>query len=380
MIHTLEIMKSLSSEHINSLLTAFNFTEDNINYLLDSNREHCSISSSVCNGIPTVTVCKWNFNDYRLVFRMNPQTLLTGQSSVDLFIASTNNVCLLQQRFQEVIGVHLHNLDIPNVLELSQLSHYKCRRIDYTFDFHFDDQRDVDTFCNLTKKTSKFIRTTLRRCNTLRKMDQSTAEANKSVKVMFYDKRKQIAQTNRYYSRHVDDLLNQANGILRMEVQCHKSKIESLRKNYGFSSKCIMNYLSENIAADVLLKYYDNSVGCGDFYSLYHAKRIIQQSDLTNLMKDKLGRFLQLIAQARHVSDGKEQFKRGTPIKGNNENTVLGSINTFRSRLKLLQQLNINPVSIPKDWRIQYFRNPIYQLEMYISEIRREQERRGLTQ
>ena len=373
MIHTLEIMRYINPDHIHLISSALHFTEDKINHLLDPTLEHSSITNFFYpNGIKAVIINKWEHSNYSLVFRINPQTLLTGHSSVDLFMAVPDNVQALQQRFHEAVSPYFHNLDIPNISELSQLSSYYCRRIDYTFDFRFSNQRDVDTFCNLTKKTSKFIRTTLRSCNNLKQKDQSTAEANKSVKVMLYDKKKQIEQTNRYRSKHVNDLINQAIGIVRIEVQCHKNKIESLRKKYGYSSKCIINYLNENIAADVLLKYYDNSVGRSDFYSLYRANKIIRQSDQTDRMKDKLYKFLQAIAHTRHVSNTRDNFKEGIHLNGNSNIVVSGSKSTFRSRLKLLQQLNINPVTIPKDWHIPYFRNPVYQLEMYISHIEHE--------
>ena len=138
MIHTLEIMRYINPDHIHLISSALHFTEDKINHLLDPTLEHSSITNFFYpNGIKAVIINKWEHSNYSLVFRINPQTLLTGHSSVDLFMAVPDNVQALQQRFHEAVSPYFHNLDIPNISELSQLSSYYCRRIDYTFDFRF---------------------------------------------------------------------------------------------------------------------------------------------------------------------------------------------------------------------------------------------------
>ncbi|MBR0290407.1 MAG: hypothetical protein IJQ82_15655 [Selenomonadaceae bacterium] len=192
--------------------------------------------------------------------------------------------------------------------------------------------------------------------------DQSTAEGNDSVKIMFYDKARQIDETyNNFPLCQQLELMLDAENIVRFEVQCKKGRVLTLQRKYRFPNRNILHFLNEDIVQEILLDEYLKTVGSGNFFSLYWAKKEIDKSNFSAPKKLHLVQLLQLIAQARHVSIAKKQFIASTRIK-RTDIVVKGSDATFRNYLRDLTELGINPMLIPKDQKFTHFSNPIGQL------------------
>lgn len=361
MIHTLQIIRQLNQEQLILLLESFGLS-------------HCVLDPHSRRTV----VCRRNFHigfksiailrrdtipnaEYYAVIKMEPQMILEQRRTINLFRATDDNVQVLQNTFRDVMLRFLGDDD----LNIANLSEWNGIRIDYALNLRFRTEKVLNLFLEMTKKTSRYIRKKRKRLNTIPLKEQSTAEGNQSVKVMFYNKRRQVQCVyNSISAEEKQRLIDASNLIVRFEVQCKSSKIHTLKRKYGFDNRCILNYLSEDISHELLMTEYLNSVGRGNFFSRYHAEKRINQSDFYKSKKIRLLHFLMLISRARHISNAEEQFISGTYIR-HNHNYVLvkGSKNTFRNYRKALESLGINSMLIPKERHITRLRNPIVQVE-----------------
>ena len=368
MIHTFSLIQSLGTEQLDYLIERLHFDQLERDRLFGNERfqtVHRFFSTTQQeSGIKDFFVLRRDDDQtgcplYFAILELEPLVMLLGARTVDLFFADSYNVSQLQERFQVIMEAY-----IPDRW-FSSLDSWNCRRVDYTFNFRFDRIQDKLLFLDMTKKTSRHVRRQPKRILALRNNNQSTAEGNNSVKLLFYDKSRQIAETyNNLPISQQRELMLDAENIVRFEVQCKKGRVLSLQRKYRFPNRNILNFLNENIAQEILIDEYTKSVGRGNFFSLYWAKKEIDKSNFSDSKKLRLVQLLQLIAQARHVSIAREQFIAGTCIKRTNI-TVKGSDSTFRHYLHDLEELGINPMLIPKDRKVTHFTNPIEQLLPY---------------
>ena len=365
MIHTFSLIQSLDLDQLDDIITRLRFNQQDCDQLFGNDRfqtVHRFLSSPHHeNGIKDFFVLRRDDDQtgcplYFAILELEPLVMLLGARTVDLFRADPYNVSQLQDRFHDIMEEY-----IPD-LWFSSLDSWNCRRVDYTFNFRFDRCEDKQLFLFLTKKTSRHVRRQPKRIFRLKINNQSTAEGNDSVKLMFYDKQRQIEETYNNIPLHQQcELMLKAENIIRFEVQCKKGRVLTLQRRYHFPNRNILHYLNEDIAQEILLDEYIKTVGSGNFFSLYWAKKEIDKSNFSAPKKLHLVQLLQLIAQARHVSIAKEQFIAGTRIKRTNI-VVKGSEATFRHYLHDLAELGINPMLIPKERKVTHFTNPIGQL------------------
>ena len=364
MIHTLELIRQLNSDQLTLLLESFGLSSCHLNSTTTERPVVCRRNFHI--GFKQIVIFRRGTVpsfEYYAVIRLEPQMILEEHRTINLFRVTDYNVRLLQNTFREVMSGFLGDDD----LGLANLSEWNCRRIDYTLNIRFGTEDNLSLFLEMTKKTSRYVRKKLKRISTLPMNQQSTAEGNWSVKVLFYHKRRQVQCVyNSIPAEEMRHLIDTSNLIVRFEVQCKSTKTHTLKRKYGFESRCILHYLNEDIAHDLLLTEYLNSVGRGDFYSRYHAEKIINQSCFSKSKKIRLLHFLMLISRARHISNAEKQFIAGTYIRHNKQSVfVKGSKNTFRNYRKALESLGINPMLIPRERNTTFLQNPIFQVERY---------------
>ncbi|WP_261721630.1 hypothetical protein [Bacillus thuringiensis] len=134
-----------------------------------------------------------------------------------------------------------------------------------------------------------------------------------------------------------------ANGIIRFEVRSEKSKVKNLCTKQSISNS--LYHLSSNeLSQSILLKYYVQSIGIGDYYTLTKAKEIIRVApNYTNKKKQRMITILDLVSKKKYV------------WKARNESNICPK--KFDKTLKHLAELGINPVTIPSRWKIQSLPN-----------------------
>ena len=369
-IHTFEIIQyTFDEEKIKSILNSFGFPVTKKQKLFRSNHSVALISHKLsktheCLGIKKITVvrCSNGFQTssmFYVILRIEPQMLLVHDRTIELFYCSDDNKKLLANEFHRAMN---HFVDDASFPELVELRYWNCRRLDYSVNLHLKDKAIAELFIKIIKRTSKHVRRKDKRLPYACK-DQSAAEGNKSSKVMAYDKRKQIEEEYEGVSPAImQRLLNEAEGVVRFELQMKKNKLRNIMRKECLESRSIMNFLNEDLSRRYLLECYREMIGSGDFYSFYHASKIINESGYGQKKKKDLIQLLQGIAQARSIQNAEKQFiSNGIHIK-RTDSVVRGSKGTFYNRLNAFEELGINPVLIMKDSKVKHIRNPINQI------------------
>ena len=98
------------------------------------------------------------------------------------------------------------------------------------------------------------------------------------------------------------------------------------------------------ICTTVVSDYYKKVIGKGDWYTLSEAIRIIKSQDFNCQKEDHLIQALKYVSQCRSLAKAKESYPDEM-------------LSAFIRTLKELENLNINPVTIPREWHIDYIPN-----------------------
>ena len=381
-VHTAEIgYITQDRQLIEDIFNAFAFTEEeqeNLNeqliiYTDDGQQIPCSCSKAaykevgdIIPGIKAISVRNLYVpSSFKIIVRIEPNLLITGRRSIALFHCTDENKETLIDTFflnmGDAIGYEYYDfLDLNNWL---------TERIDYTYNIHLGSKEAVKTFEDITKRTRK---NSYNSKNLYLKEEspdnQSTASANKSSKTILYDKQEQII--DKYEGMPAEErkeLIKEAEGIARFEVQCDKAKVFSIMSSTIDAkpqSRSFIDFLSESLSTYLLTQKYAELIGWGDFYSLEAAIKKIEESSLKPKMKEKLINFMRLADQSENIATLRENFIKGTVLeeykdKNGSSITMYGSPSKYLNWTKKLISVGINAMPIARARNIEYFRNPV---------------------
>ena len=158
---------------------------------------------------------------------------------------------------------------------------------------------------------------------------------NRSTTINIYDKYDQWRKEGTDPA-----VLEQARDILRIEVQCHKTKTDSIRKKYGLPSKKVKCFLDEQIAYEVLEESINRITRYATFQRRAVAMKLIQASKHTKETKDKL---------IKLVSDVAVQHQNIAKVRNRYEESGYMNKDTFRSYLEYLEKMDVNAVTVPNN-------------------------------
>ncbi|KZD30939.1 hypothetical protein OCB16_03350 [Bacillus cereus] len=279
---------------------------------------------------------------HAIEIRMNPKMLLKQNEYIQ--ISKFDDYPVIEQMFfnllEETQKNMLGNDAIVNQFSpINSIATYKVNRIDYCVNLF---STNADQYIKLIEKADipkRFAPVKAYDSKSKRKkLYKSTYYVkNKSVCLNFYDKHYQLLQVK-------DDILAaNANGIIRFEVQCEKSKLENLCRKHSISNS-LYHLSNDELSHNILIKYYVQSIGLGDYYTLTKAKEIIHDAqNYTNKKKQLMITILNLVSQKKYV------------WKARKESNICPK--KFDKTLKHLTELRINPVTIPSRWKVQSLPN-----------------------
>jgi len=342
MIHTAELTMTTDFNKAIKILTDY-YQQEEVRKILATTRDKKINIPIQYQGIADASISYIDRDYYRLYLIIEPQSLITGRKTIDVFDCSEESIYQLRTALPIAIKY------ISSILPTEE--RWTVSRIDYTVNL-FSEY--VKQCIELAKKGRDPYR-----YKDFINLQGSSYRQSKTVILNFYDKldevRKKIepASPNGY-------LLNEAENILRIEVQClGNKKLKHIKDKFKLPTYAnIYDYLKSDIAKEIIFYYYKKVIGTGDYYSMNEAIKKIQDTQWSNRKKENVIKWLQLIAQARSVSRAREQFIAGTAIK-NTQTLVKGTYNTFINYIKSCEEIDLNPVTIPKDWKIKYIPNPI---------------------
>lgn len=98
------------------------------------------------------------------------------------------------------------------------------------------------------------------------------------------------------------------------------------------------------LCVTIISNYYNKVIGKGDWYTLSTAIQIIKSKCFNSQKEQHLINALKDVSRCRSLVKAKESC----PIE---------KIGTFTRALNQLETLNINPVTIPREWHIEYIPN-----------------------
>lgn len=166
--------------------------------------------------------------------------------------------------------------------------------------------------------------------------------------------------------------LETSQNLIRFEVQCKYLKTYLLsrdikRKQELSESDVIREMLSEDFCKEIIKKYFNKVIRRGDYFTLNEA---IRQVQLQHFSKKKEAR---LIMELRRINQFRGIHKVRSTLQGE-------ELETFRRTLRDFDEININPVTIPRDWKIHRIPNLLNAYDRRIEDelYKRQQEEIGL--
>lgn len=161
-------------------------------------------------------------------------------------------------------------------------------------------------------------------------------------------------------------ILDSAHGIIRFEVQCKYHKTYTLSKRAEASGNLGYNkyesLLSHEMCNEVINRYFKKVIGNGDWHTLQNAIHMIESQHYNKQREKRLIDVLKLVNQCRSLVKAKEIYQ-GSDLAD------------FKWTLKELNGLNINPVTIPKDWGIKHIPNLLY---AYYDKVQQEKDEKQM--
>ena len=217
------------------------------------------------------------------------------------------------------------------------------KRWDFRLDIKFYNKNEKDLIYKLLDKTTtklyrfhreKFV-------NSERDNDYNfyykTKSKNSSITLNVYDKE------NERLSENIEPETYEEN-VIRYEVQLRKKHIDYNKYKKSYSRE-IDTYLDEELFMFYMEKYIKPIVFFGNYYDINNARKIINENVVRKDERAKLINFLNLISRT-NVDKAKETYTK----------------HVYKHCITVLDSLGINPVLIPKHYRIQRIVNPLSEI------------------
>jgi len=166
----------------------------------------------------------------------------------------------------------------------------------------------------------------------------------KSLRINCYDKGNQL-ETQYPNSPYIDAARN----IVRFEVQCCYLKVYAMskaaREKTGCSeSELLYELLSYGKCADMIRHYFYKTIGKGNYFTLDAAIQMVHLQRFRDKKKQQIIDALRLVSESRGISKAKAKLQ-GEELEA------------FRHLLWELNDMGINPVTVPKRARIRWRKN-----------------------
>lgn len=292
------------------------------------------------NGIAKMSVYprRAPANGYILKVILNPAKLLYGYDAFETIPANPSILNQMSAAF--VVAME----EATGETNLFNLANWLVHRIDYAVDIC---TRHPELYVKLLKKGDK----------PKAYHDKADGKAGscywgcKSTTGNIYYKADQMNKKGKS-----PELIERADNLLRFEVQCKSPKVGYLRKNKELDGRELRYFFCAEIAESVLLSYCRRVYKTGDYYSYHAATEHMKRLGASKRRLTACQNVLSAVAQTRSISEARKQLtEAGLIVKNTNPQMELRySVEQFGRNCKTLSDMNINPVTIPREWRINY--------------------------
>lgn len=281
---------------------------------------------------------------------LNPKKLISDNH---VKITKDKDIVPISNKFNEIIK----GIDA----ELPEFFYWTLKRIDYATYIKTPNVKEYIKLFQKGDMPSKYFKELYNQKQKRRGQRKGSFYLySKSAAINFYDKEQERIDNQLKYNISDDDILKSRN-VLRIEIQCNKSKTDYMNYKHEFKTKEIFHYLDLDLSKDMILYYFKKCIREGNYYKLDKAKKLIDENkDLTTRAKNALKDTLDLINKCRSIYKARENFN--------------GTKETFNNHLKQLDKLNINPVTIPERWNIKdnFLINPVNEIKNNMTNLLEE--------
>lgn len=247
---------------------------------------------------------------------------------------------------------------------LGRFEDYSLKRVDYCVNFSLNELAPGCTYDQMMKlikqsdipphyqEWMKYDTTSHR----MKTRPGSFYLTNGSVHINCYSKyMKYLDQSQKNAERGYPPIpqatMDAAQDIIRFEVQCKYLKTYTLstkaKKAGDNKPNKYESLLSRVACSDIIDRYYKKAIGRGDWYTLQEAIRIIQFQHFNRQKEERLVKALKLVNDCRGVARAKAAYQGR-------------DLDAFKRTLNDLSSLQINPVTIPREWGIKHIPNLLY--------------------
>lgn len=323
MIHTATITHRASPEHYKEF-----FSLDETKYYRRQKiwiNEHLKMHGLIIFCRQT-TQPNNEFNMYIFFIRINFKRLIEKENHI--LVYNENDYAAVESAFDKLI-----ESVIPGFYPFRE---WKVNRIDYCVNIKTPY---VKEYIDLLRKGDKpyFLEIPYGKNRNYSQPKGSLYMVGKGSNVNFYDKQDQIENEMLSNASITEQALNHAQDILRLEVQCKKSKTEYIKFKYDMTAKNIPYFLEPELSLDVLEKMLQRVARSGDYLRKRIALERIKQSRYAGKTKEQLCNIINDIArQHQSIWKVREQYL----------NQGIMTKEQFNRYLCKLDKLNINPVTI----------------------------------
>lgn len=204
------------------------------------------------------------------------------------------------------------------------------------FDFRLDallPEKDHEFLFQLYEKALSKFRALSRIEKYIDSLYYKTKSQNHSMALNIYSKPLERAKKG-------EEIMAYEKDVIRYEVQLRNRHL-NYQKSKG-RDKSIEAYLDQEIFLSYILRFIKSICYFSDFHDINNARKLIQRSVNSKKEQEKLLKFL--ITASRGSLD-----------------TVRNKYSNYQYKIILgkLESLNINPILIPRNLGIPYFRNPL---------------------
>ena len=223
---------------------------------------------------------------------------------------------------------------------------FKIKRVDCSFNYFFESDDIAQLYMSLLKKgdlPQKYIYYDTYSQKSHRKITDDNSiycwNKSESVVINIYIKTSQF-QNDRYVSYDYD--FAQSMGLIRFEIQCNRSKLESSKKKFHINSLNPDTFISDDFNSYILAHYLGNLFRSGDYYTYADAMNIIESSPFYYKSKDMMLVMLELTSTRNGLGNAKKEML----IRGYSKYDIKENLYRF-------DELGVNPVTIPAKYCIE---------------------------
>lgn len=218
-------------------------------------------------------------------------------------------------------------------------------RIDYRIDKYVNSKAKRLILMHLYKKMVDKSGFKVKKAK--KKYKTSVRYDSKSMQIIIYDKEQEREDNNKYCEEYEKN-------ILRFEVKLLNKHLNYNKRKYNID-KDLKYYFNEELQIKYMLSNIQKIVYRGDYYNIREADKIISQSNIKEKDKYFVREFLVDVSEAG-ISGAKDIITE--------EDDVKYTKYKFKKAIEILEELNINPILIPKskeyihNERIFHIKNP----------------------